>query len=90
MPRQPVVTSTSVSENNPNSTHHQHIMSSTHRQISRMTRKTGPDGRREAPASFAQQRLWFLAQLAPDSRQYHMFQATPLSGDLVAPLWNGR
>ncbi|WP_345144491.1 amino acid adenylation domain-containing protein, partial [Dactylosporangium darangshiense] len=34
------------------------------------------------PLSFAQQRLWFLAQLEPDSVEYNMPAAIPLEGDL--------
>jgi len=36
------------------------------------------------PLSFAQQRLWFLARLAPDSVQYHIPTALRLSGGLDA------
>jgi hypothetical protein len=41
-----------------------------------------PDGRREAPQSFAQQRLWFLAQLAPGSPLYNTLALVPLPGAL--------
>ena len=34
------------------------------------------------PLSFAQQRLWFLAQLQPDSPEYNLTVATRLRGDL--------
>ncbi len=36
----------------------------------------------EFPASFAQQRLWFLAQLEPDSQAYNLVLAPRLRGDL--------
>ena len=39
-----------------------------------------PDGRREAPQSFAQQRLWFLAKLAPDSPLYSTQAILPIRG----------
>jgi amino acid adenylation domain-containing protein len=39
-----------------------------------------PDG--EAPASFAQERLWFLDRLAPGSPVYNMAAALRLGGDL--------
>ncbi|MFC6015638.1 amino acid adenylation domain-containing protein, partial [Plantactinospora solaniradicis] len=39
--------------------------------------RTGP-----LPLSFAQQRLWFLAQLAPDSTEYHNTEAVRLRGEL--------
>src|SRR5262245_54585841 len=35
-----------------------------------------------SPLSFAQQRLWFLNQLEPDSAAYNMFVVRRLSGDL--------
>ncbi|MBA2674223.1 condensation domain-containing protein, partial [Ramlibacter sp.] len=42
-----------------------------------------PASRTEAlPLSFAQQRLWFLAQLAPESRAYHIPLGLRLSGPL--------
>ncbi|MET7339679.1 condensation domain-containing protein, partial [Nonomuraea sp. NPDC005650] len=37
------------------------------------------------PLSFAQQRLWFLAQLDPDSAEYNTPSAIPLPGDLDVP-----
>ncbi|GAA2616711.1 condensation domain-containing protein [Actinomadura fulvescens] len=39
---------------------------------------------RELPLSPAQQRLWFLEQLAPGGTQYNVFQAYELSGPLDA------
>lgn len=36
----------------------------------------------ELPLSFAQQRLWFLYQLEPDSAAYHMMTVLRLSGEL--------
>ncbi len=38
--------------------------------------------RQSAPLSFAQQRLWFLAQLEPDSAAYNLVKVTQLLGDL--------
>lgn len=38
------------------------------------------------PLSFAQQRLWFLAQLAPDDPSYNVPAAIELCGELNAPL----
>jgi amino acid adenylation domain-containing protein len=38
--------------------------------------------REPAPLSFAQQRLWFLSKLDPDSRAYHQPSAIRLTGDL--------
>ncbi|GAB2883355.1 amino acid adenylation domain-containing protein [Microbulbifer echini] len=35
----------------------------------------------ELPLSFAQQQLWFLNELSPDSTQYNMFHAFKISGD---------
>ena len=40
------------------------------------------DGRPEAPQSFAQQRLWFLCQLAPDNPLYSTQTTIPLRGEL--------
>ncbi|HEY6804790.1 MAG TPA: amino acid adenylation domain-containing protein [Pyrinomonadaceae bacterium] len=37
------------------------------------------------PLSFAQQRLWFLEQLDPDNRAYHIPAAIRLSGNLSVP-----
>ena len=42
----------------------------------------GPDGRREAPQSFAQQRLWFVSQMAPDSALYNNMAVIALQGPL--------
>lgn len=39
-------------------------------------------GERQAPQSFAQQRLWFLAQLAPGSALYNTLTTVPLRGRL--------
>lgn len=39
-------------------------------------------GERQAPQSFAQQRLWFLAQLAPGSSLYNTLTTAPLRGRL--------
>jgi amino acid adenylation domain-containing protein len=39
----------------------------------------------EAPLSFAQQRLWLIDQLEPDSPLYNVAAAFRLSGDLAAP-----
>ncbi|XWK89435.1 MAG: amino acid adenylation domain-containing protein [Phormidium sp.] len=36
----------------------------------------------ELPLSFAQQRLWFLHQLSPDSQSYNMLEALRLEGSL--------
>ncbi|MFG1690509.1 amino acid adenylation domain-containing protein, partial [Nonomuraea sp. NPDC049269] len=45
-----------------------------------------PAGRDQPlPLSFAQQRLWFLAQLDPRSVEYNMPTAIPLPGDLDLP-----
>ncbi|MET7339613.1 condensation domain-containing protein, partial [Nonomuraea sp. NPDC005650] len=43
------------------------------------------DRDRPLPLSFAQQRLWFLAQLDPGSVEYNMPSAIPLPGDLDLP-----
>ncbi|MGG4444259.1 phosphopantetheine-binding protein, partial [Brevibacillus fortis] len=40
------------------------------------------------PLSFAQQRLWFLDQLMPDSVLYNIPQAMRLLGDLNMEAWN--
>jgi amino acid adenylation domain-containing protein/non-ribosomal peptide synthase protein (TIGR01720 family) len=40
------------------------------------------DGRRRVPQSFAQQRLWFLAQLAPGTPLYNTMATVPLAGAL--------
>ncbi|MET7339604.1 amino acid adenylation domain-containing protein, partial [Nonomuraea sp. NPDC005650] len=45
-----------------------------------------PAGRDQPlPLSFAQQRLWFLAQLDPGSAEYNTPSAIPLPGDLDVP-----
>jgi len=36
------------------------------------------------PLSFAQQRLWFLHRLAPESTAYHAFDSRPVPGDVDA------
>ncbi len=46
--------------------------------------RAGRDG--ELPLSFAQQRLWFLAQLEPDSSAYNISSALRLSGRLDVAL----
>src|SRR5437870_11031727 len=46
-----------------------------------MTRNTTPMTQK-APLSFAQQRLWFLAQLEPDSPAYNILTATQIEGPL--------
>jgi amino acid adenylation domain-containing protein len=38
------------------------------------------------PLSFAQQRLWFLDQLAPGNSAYHIFESVELSGHLNVPV----
>ena len=45
---------------------------------------TALPGRRSAPLSFAQVRLWFLQQLEPEDASYHILQAVRLSGGLDA------
>ncbi|HKR21269.1 MAG TPA: amino acid adenylation domain-containing protein, partial [Pyrinomonadaceae bacterium] len=40
----------------------------------------------ELPLSFAQQRLWFLAQLEPESSVYNISSALRLSGNLSVPV----
>nr|WP_017314620.1 non-ribosomal peptide synthetase [Mastigocladopsis repens] len=47
-----------------------------HQNISRQT------NRQSAPLSFAQARLWFLAQLGPDSAAYNVVDAMQLQGNL--------
>ncbi|WP_272419266.1 amino acid adenylation domain-containing protein [Polyangium jinanense] len=47
-----------------------------------LPRVTRQDREGELPLSFAQQRLWFLDQLAPGSTAYHMPFALRLSGEL--------
>ena len=44
-----------------------------------------PASERPAPLSFAQQRLWFLAQLDPSSAVYNLPLAVDLRGDLDVP-----
>ena len=41
------------------------------------------------PLSFAQQRLWFLQQLAPENPFYNMFGAFDLRGELDMVAWHG-
>ena len=43
-------------------------------------RRENPTESQTFPVSFAQQRLWFLAQLEPDSPFYNMFKAVRLNG----------
>ncbi len=45
------------------------------------------ENRSEAPLSFAQQRLWFLQQLDPDSAAYHLLVFYRLKGKLDIPAW---
>jgi amino acid adenylation domain-containing protein/non-ribosomal peptide synthase protein (TIGR01720 family) len=52
----------------------------THQQIAPQCR----DG--SLPLSFAQQRLWFLHQLEPDSAAYHIPGAVRMQGDLDIPI----
>nr|MDJ0729888.1 amino acid adenylation domain-containing protein [Crocosphaera sp.] len=49
--------------------------------IPKISRKTGTDSQ-IFPLSFAQQRLWILAQLEPDSPFYNMFKAVRLQGPI--------
>ena len=46
--------------------------------------------RQRLPLSFAQQRLWFLAQIEGASRAYHMPFDLRLKGELIGPLLAGR
>ncbi|MCQ8200584.1 condensation domain-containing protein, partial [Vibrio parahaemolyticus] len=45
-------------------------------------RRDWPGTPARAPQSFAQQRLWFLAQLEPDSAAYHLPGGLRLQGGL--------
>src|SRR6185312_2318417 len=38
------------------------------------------------PLSFAQQRLWFIAQLEPDNPFYNLMEALRITGELNIPL----
>ena len=42
----------------------------------------GTDSQETFPLSFAQQRLWFLAQLEPENPSYHLIQTSQLKGPL--------
>jgi len=48
---------------------------------------TRRDNRVDAPLSFAQQRLWFLQQLDPDSAAYHLLVFYRLKGQLNVEAW---
>ncbi|GJL56404.1 MAG: hypothetical protein NPIRA02_35360 [Nitrospirales bacterium] len=50
--------------------------------LSSMVSAASPEPHEHLPLSFAQHRLWFLAELAPESASYHLPIALKLTGDL--------
>ncbi|MES1244335.1 MAG: amino acid adenylation domain-containing protein, partial [Acidobacteriota bacterium] len=52
-----------------------------------------PEGRTRFPLSFAQERLWFLQRIAPESAAYHLAGAARLQGpldvDALRRAWDG-